>query len=512
MKKLFLSFLTIICCFQISAQNVDRSKFFSDSINNYVEDALKKWHIPGAAVGVIKDGKVVLMKGYGVKQMSLPAKVDQNTIFMIGSNTFPFTATALAILQEEHKLSLNDPIIKYLPDFKMATPLLTQQVTIRDLLAQRVGFGSSQGEFTYWSSNLTRKEVLEKLSQVVPNAGFRTRIGYSDAAYVAAAAVIPKVTGKSWEQYLTESILAPLGMTGTFTSSLQVAKATNKAAAHMLNDGILSVVNYPKLDNIAPATGIGSSMQDMSKWVKALLENGKAGNLQVIPAAAIRSTMSPQMYLDTYKRTTGEMCINLYGLGWFYQIYAGKVLILLDDVGSGFTSIINLVPEQKLGIIVLTNSQTNFFHEALALEILDVYMKRPYQDYSSKFAPEMKSQNEQESEYLAEQKVNAELRDSVALKLKPELNLNNYAGRYSNDLYGNMTITQENNKDLVMRFEHHPHLSVKLQSLGGNRFYAVYSDPLFGKAVFPFEIKDGKVINVSVSSSIEYIPYNFKKN
>ncbi|RZK35119.1 MAG: serine hydrolase, partial [Hymenobacter sp.] len=354
-------------------------------------------------------------------------------------------------------------------------------------------------------------EVLEKLSHVVPNAGFRTKLGYCDAAYVAAAAVIPKVTGKSWEQYLKESILVPLGMTSTFTSSLQVAKAANKAAAHVFSDGMLSVIDYPRLDNIAPATGISSSVQDMGKWVKALLEEGKAGNSQVIPAAAIRSTMSAQMYSDTYKRTTGEMCINLYALGWFYQIYAGKVLILLDDVGSGFTSIVNLVPEQKLGIIVLTNSQTNFFHEALALEILDVYMKRPYQDYSSKFAPEMKSQNEQESQYLTEQKINAELRDSVALKRKPELNLNNYTGRYSNDLYGNMTITQENNNNLVMRFEHHPHLSVKLQPLGGNRFYGVYSDPFFGKAVFPFEVSEGKVTNVSVSSAIDSMTYSFKK-
>lgn len=299
MKKLFLFSLTIISCFQTLAQNADRSKFFADSIDNYVEGALKKWHIPGAAVGVIKDGQIVLMKGYGVKQSGLPARVDQNTLFMLGSNTFPFTATALAMLQEEHKLSLDDQIIKYLPDLKFATPLLTQQVTIRDLLAQRVGFGCSQGEFTYWSSSLTRKGVLEKLSHVVPYFGFRTRLGYCDAAYAAAAALIPRVTGKSWEQYLTESILVPLGMTSTVTSSSQVAKATNKAAPHLLNDGVLSVIDYPRLDNIAPATGIASSMQDMGKWVKVLLDDGKAGNLQVIPAAAIQSTMSPQMYLDT---------------------------------------------------------------------------------------------------------------------------------------------------------------------------------------------------------------------
>ncbi|QQL49604.1 serine hydrolase [Mucilaginibacter ginkgonis] len=507
MKKFALLFLLSFFGLVAGAQNANRSKFVSDSLDNYINRALTNWRIPGAAVCIVKDGRIVMMKGYGIKELGVPTKVDQNTLFMIGSNTKAFTATALATLQADRKLSLDEKVTKYIPEFKLADPLSTQMITVRDLLCHRLGFRTFQGDFTYWTSSLTRNEVMEKMDHVKAPYAFRTKWGYTNAAFLTAGEIIPRVTGKTWEQYIRENIFVPLGMSNTLALSADLPKAINKASAHTITDGRLIAIPFPQLDNLAPAGAISSSAQDMSKWVMTLLNDGKVGSRQLIPADAIEATRVPQDVVSSGKRLTGESFFQLYGLGWFLQDYEGKRLVMHDGGVNGFVSSVTLVPEDKLGIIILTNSDQNELYEALRWEILDAYLKRPYQDYSNKYLEGFKADMTKEL-----QRTN-KLRDSVALNLKPSLPLREYAGKYTNDLYGNMTITQGENNELEMRLEHHQRMFVKLQSLGGNRFYATFSDPEFGKAVFPFEVRNGKVVGVrvKVADFIEYGPYDFKK-
>src|ERR1700744_94942 len=216
MKKLYLFFFGIIIVTSLAhAQHADRSKFISDSLDNYINKALTKWRIPGAAVCIVKDGKVVMMKGYGIKELGLNGKVDENTLFMIGSNTKAFTATALAMLQDQKKLSLDDKVTKYLPQWKLDDPLATQMAIIRDLLCHRIGFRTFQGDFTFYNTDLTREQVMEKMSHVKAVYPFRTKWGYTNAAFLTAGQIIPKVTGKPWEIFLRENIFAPLGMSNT---------------------------------------------------------------------------------------------------------------------------------------------------------------------------------------------------------------------------------------------------------------------------------------------------------
>src|SRR6185436_527571 len=212
MKKtlLLLAFFASCSIRVLLAQTDELPSFLKDSIDNYVERGLKDWKIPGVSVAVVKNGKIVFMKGYGVKELDKPDKVDENTLFMIGSNTKAFTATALAILHTEKKLSLDDKVQKWLPDFKLYDPWVAKEATIRDLLCHRLGFETFQGDFMYFDSDLTTAEVREKMGKLKPMYGFRSKWGYTNCAFMTAGEIIPKVTGSSWAAYVKERIFKPL--------------------------------------------------------------------------------------------------------------------------------------------------------------------------------------------------------------------------------------------------------------------------------------------------------------
>ncbi len=503
MKKLYFF---ILCCFTFTylpAQRIDRSKFLKDSLDSYVNKALTNWRIPGAAIGIIKDGRIVLIRGYGIKELGVAPKVDNNTLFMIGSNTKAFTATALATLQAQRKISLNDRVNKYLPDFKLNDPIANQGATLRDLLCHRLGFETFQGDFTYYNSNLTRQQVIQTMGKLKPEYPFRTHWGYTNAAFVTAGEALAKITGKPWEQYIRESIFAPLGMTYSLALTEDLKKSFNKAAAHTIVDNRLQAIPYLQDDNLAPAGSISSSASDMCKWMLALLNDGKAGNRQVIPAAAIAATREPQDIVGQTEQ--GEF--ELYGLGWFLEQYHDHRLVLHTGGVSGFVSSVTLVPDLKLGIVILTNNDQNNLISTLNRELIDMYLKLPYHGYNDRSFSQSKVYE------ASEQQKDKKLRDSVALNLRPAQSLSDYTGSYVNDIYGTITIERGENNDLIMHFEHHPRMIAKLQSLGGNRFYTSFSDPEFGKAVFPFYVQNGTVtgFRLKVADFVEMTPYDFRK-
>ena len=508
MKKLYL-LLTglIIVTSAAQAQKIDRSKFISDSLDIYINRALTNWRIPGAAVCIVKDNKVVLMKGYGIKELGMNNKVDENTLFMIGSNTKAFTATALAMLQTQGKLSLEDKVTKYLPEFKLENKFAGEEAVIRDLLCHRIGFRTFQGDFTFYNTDLTREQVIQKMSLVKAAYPFRTKWGYTNSAFLTAGQIIPKVTGKPWEIYLRENIFAPLGMMNTLALSADIPKSLNRSVPHTLVNGQLTAIPYCQIDGMAPCGSISSSVNDMSKWVIAQLNDGKVGQRQVIPASAIEATRQPQDYVGSITYLSGEMSYELYGLGWFLQTYDNRQIVSHTGGVNGYVSSVTLVPKEHLGIVILTNTDANNFYEAMKWDIIDAYLKQPFRDYNQRYLDRHKANQQKEN---AEDK---KLRDSVALNRLPALPAAQYTGKYANELYGNMTVTQGMGNDLEMRFEHHPKMYAHLQPLGGNRFYVTFSDPVLGKAIFPFTVVNGKVtgVRVKVADFVEYDPYDFKK-
>lgn len=505
MKKIFL-FSLIFLSLHSCAQNDSIPSFVKDSLDSYVSTALTGWQIPGVAVCIIKNGKVVLMKGYGVKELNGTDKVDENTLFMIGSNTKAFTATALAMLDAGKKLSLDDKVQKWLPDFKLYDPWVAKEANIRDLLCHRLGFETFQGDFMYFDSDLTVAEVREKMGKLKPMYSFRSKWGYTNSAFLTAGEIIPRVTGRSWADYITENIFKPLGMNNSLALSKDIKTAANKSLAHTVVMGELKKIPYGNIDNMAPAGSISSSVNDMSKWVMALLNNGKLDGKEIIPSSAIGQTRTPHSILGNGGHMFNKAHFALYGLGWFLEEYAGRKIVAHTGGVNGFVTSVCLVPEEKLGIIVLTNTDANNFYEALRNEIEDAYLGLPYRNYSKVYLTYQKAdEKEKEKQWKA-------IKDSVAMNPKTDLPLVAYAGEYMHDVYGKMNIKIEN-ATLIMRFEHHPGRYGTLEPLGGNRFFCTYSDPLFGKKKLSFTVENKKVksLTVKVADFVEFTPYEFKK-
>ena len=506
MKKISLLFVLFITLQNLHCQESFVPSFIKDSIDNYVTLALTKWKIPGAAVCVVKDGKVAFIKGYGVKEMGTNNKVDENTLFMIGSNTKAFTATALAMLAADKKLSLDDKVQKWLPDFTMYDPWVAKEAILRDLLCHRLGFETFQGDFMFFDSDLSTGEMRERFGKLKPLYSFRGRWGYTNAAFMTAGEIIPKVTGKSWADFLKEKIFLPLGMTNTIALTKDITTASNKATAHTVWMDELRKIPYGRIDAMAAAGSISSSVNDMSKWVIAQLNSGRVAGTEIIPASAIAQTWLPHSILGNGGHQFNSGHFALYGLGWFLEEYNGKKIVSHTGGVNGFVTSVTLVPEEKLGVIVLTNTDANNFYEALKWEIVDAYMKLPYRNYSSVMLTNHKMSEGQMKKMVDLKK------DTIQSKPATALPLNAYTGEYTHELYGKMNITIENG-DLIMRFEHHPNRYSKLEPLGGNRFLSTWNDPLFGVKVLPFTVENGKVrsLTVRVADFVEFTPYEFIK-
>src|SRR6187402_3162833 len=244
MKKNSLLLILFFTAVAIHSQEISLPSFVKDSIDIYVNRALIEWKIPGVSICIVKDGKIALIKGYGVKEVGTNDKVDENTLFMIGSNSKAFTATALALLEAEKKLSLDDKVQKWLPDFKLYDPWVAKEAVISDLLCHRLGFETFQGDFMFFDTDLSTAEMRDRFGKLKPLYGFRSKWGYTNAAFMTAGEIIPKVTGKSWAEFLKEKIFLPLKMNNTLALAKDILSASNKASAHTVWKGELEKVPY----------------------------------------------------------------------------------------------------------------------------------------------------------------------------------------------------------------------------------------------------------------------------
>ena len=323
---------------------------------------------------------------------------------------------------------------------------------------------------------------------------------------MAAGEVFPKASGKTWGEYLKEKIFTPLGMNNTLALSKDISAAANKASAHTVWKNELKKIPYGRIDAMSPAGSISSSVNDMSKWVMAQLDRGKLDGKEIIPASAIARTWFPHSILGNGGVRFNNGHFALYGLGWFLEEYNGKKVVSHTGGVNGFVTSVTLVPEEKLGIVVLTNTDANSFYESLKWELMDAYMGLPYRNYSAVMLA-----NHQMGE-AATAKELALKRDTINAKPVTALPLIAYTGEYDHDLYGKMTIALEK-AELIMRFEHHAGRHSKLEALGGNRFLSTWNDPLYGVKVLAFSVENNKVksLTVRVADFVEFTPYEFIK-
>jgi CubicO group peptidase (beta-lactamase class C family) len=511
MKKfLFITFLVSLLNLICFAQPIP--SFISDSLDNYVNRALEQWQIPGAAVLIVKDGKIVVAKGYGVKEYGTNDKVDESTMFMIGSNTKAFTGTLLAMLEYEQKLKLEDKVVKFLPEFRMKDTWVTNNLNLIDIVTHRMGLETFQGDFMYWSSDLTEDQVIEKFGKLTPKYDFRSKYGYTNAGYAIASKIIHQVTGKEWKDFLKEKILLQLNMKNTTALYVEFAKAENIAKPHTVIEGKTIILPFENIDNMAACGSMGSSVKEMSNWIIAQLDSGKLNGEQVIPFKVIERTRQPQIIIRRSRHPFNTTHFSLYGLGWVMEDYEGREIISHTGGVNGFVTSVTLLPEEKLGIVVLTNNDQNAFFQMLKWEIVDAYLGLPYRNYNEfTFQRAVKSNEEKYKQ------INS-WRDSVKMNLKTDLALEEFTGKYEHEVYGFAEIKKVSHNfslepELELTLEHHSKIKGKLQHIGNNRFLCTYSDPTYGIKVFPFEIENGKVksFDLYVDDFIDYLPYRFYK-
>lgn len=507
MKHLVFSLLSYFLLGTLLAQESKLPVFITDSLNNYIQRGMHQWQIPGLSLAIIKDGRIVLQKGYGTTRIENNTPVDENTLFLIGSNTKAFTSTTLAILQEEGKFSLNDKVQKWMPEFKLRDTLASDEIIVADLLSHRIGFETFQGDFTYWTSDLSRADIISKMALIHAVYPFRTKWGYCNAAFLTAGELIPRITGHSWETTVRDKIIKPLNMSRTIMLTADYSNTQNIATPYTIVDQKLIEIPVPMIDNLGPAASIGSSASDMAKWVLLQLNNGKSEGKQIISAKAINAIRKPYSIMGMDPRDQQETHFYLYGLGLEIKDRHGKIVYSHTGGVDGFLSSVMFIPEEKLGIVVLTNTDQNQFFLNLTNEIRDAFLNLPYQGYSDKAFISF-SRNQKE---IAQK--NDSLRNVVVrLKGKSDFIPDKYTGIYSNELYGNVEIKVVNG-DLNIYFPHHRGMTAKLGYLGNNRFLCTYSNPTMGIVEIPFKSENNLItgFTLSVNDFVEFLPYEFHR-
>ncbi len=508
LEKAFRYVLSLICGSMfapgVSAQT---PRFISDSLDSYIERGMQQWQIPGLAIAVVKDGKVLLSKGYGVRELGKEGKVDENTLFIIASNSKLFTGTSLAKLDYEKKLSLNDRVTQYIPWFRLYDSTSTKLVTVKDMLCHRLGTKTFQGDFTFWDSNLPKDSIVWKMRYLKPPGEFRQDYGYCNSAFLVAGQVLEKVTGQSWESYVQQNILTPLGMTNTYMNTAGIAQRSNVAAPHNNLFSSITKIPFDQVDNLGPATSMVSNVKDLSKWLMMQLDSGRYEGHQVLPWQVLQKTRDANILTGSRKSAAFPTHFRAYGLGLFMTDYAGRQVYW--HTGGAFGEVTNVcfVPEENLGITILTNNDNQSFFEALRYQILDAFLGVGYTDrskYQWGFFTQGKKATDDEL---------AALKTRVDKKAVPELKLEDYTGEFYNTLYGQVSVNKSGNM-LICRFQHHPDLIGYMEYMDHNEFRMTYSNIGYGVYPAKFSVVDGKAVSVIIKANdfVESDAYLFSKD
>ena len=465
-----------------------------------IERARREFEIPGVAVAVVKDGRVVLARGYGVKRQGAPAPVDADTLFAIASNTKAFTAAALGLLVEDGKLAWDDPVTRHLPSFQMYDPYVSREMTIRDLLCHRSGLGLGEGDLLYFPpSTFSRREIVEKVRFLRPATSFRSAYAYDNILYIVAGEVVAAVSGRPWETFVRERLLAPLGMKDTVPNPSALPAGANAATPHSRVEGVVRTVAPDDADNIAAAGGILSSARDMARWVSALLQaGGSAPAAGGITPRLVRELWTAHTIMPITEPPAPLAALAprflAYGLGFNLRDYRGRKLVTHTGGLAGMVSRVALVPEENLAVVVLTNQESDAGRDAIAYRVLDAFLGAPATDWIPAFK-EAARQGEEQARAVEAGHAAARAKAS-----KPSLPLAAYAGRYRDAWYGEATIEVEGDH-LLMHFSRSPSLTGPLEHWHYDTFVARWRDRTVPDAFVTFALRpDGAIDQVKMEA------------
>ena len=455
-----------------------------------VNRVMQTFDVPGIAIAVVKDGKVIATQGFGVRKLGQPAPVDSKTLFEIASNSKAFTAAALAMLVDEGKLAWDDPVIKHLPDFQMYDGYVTHEMTVRDLLTHRSGLGLGAGDLLWWpTTNFSTDDIIEKLRYIKPATSFRSAYAYDNLLYIVAGKIVAAKSGKTWGETIREKILVPVGMTGTTTSLAEGAAIADQAGAHSkINDKITLVKSMP-VANAVGAVGINTNAEDIAKWMQVLLDQGRIASkglgadgkpVRLYSAARATDLWTAQTPIKISEPpaplAATKPNFSAYALGFQLRDYHGQKVAMHGGALQGFYTRVMLVPESHLGIAILTNAESGGALAALQYRLLDAYMApvptEPATDWIGIVGGQEKAMHAKELARVSATKT------TRAAASKPSLALAAYDGDYTDAWYGLATIRHAGNKQ-TLTFARTPDLTGELEHFQHDTFIVHWKEQNF---------------------------------
>ena len=496
-RALWCSLAMLGACIPACAQNAGQVAatplpISTQRIDDTVAAAMKAFQVPGVAVGIVKDGQLVLAKGYGVRELGKPEPVGRDTLFQIGSNTKAFTAAALAMLVDEGKLRWDDKVTDYLPQFSLYDPYATREFTLRDLLTHRSGLGLGAGDLMFFPpTDMSRDQMMHGLRHLKPVTSFRSTYAYDNLMYMVAGQVVAKVAGMAWEDFIATRIFAPLRMTACAPNAGRVGPDGDRVVPHVVIEGALKAIAPTSVDSIGPAGSIHCNISGMARWLQAQLASGQSASSTRLyspeRAAEMWSVTTPMPMAALLSSMYGAH-FSGYGLGWELSDTRGYLRVHHTGGVPGSVTWVSMIPELKLGVLVFTNQENPGAMEAIGGQILDAYVGAPKRDWVA-IAKNYMDRRDDSGE-----QAEAAVAKVVAAAGPAPLPLDAYVGTYRDAWRGDISVRREGGR-LLLKFSRTSALEGGLIHYSGNIFVVRWHDrSLHADAYIRFEQSYGETI------------------
>lgn len=469
-------------------------------LDAYVEEAMEEWGVPGLALAIVKDDRIVYARGFGVRELGSPDPVDEHTLFAIGSTSKAFTSASLAALVDGGQLHWDDRVTDHLPGFQMYDPAVTRELTLRDLLTHRSGLARGDAVWYMWPHG--RDELLRRIRYLEPTRSFRSAWQYQNLMFLTAGQVVAKVSGVSWDEFVQRRFFDPLGMDRTVTSTDALSGMDNVATPHAPIDGEVIPILHRNIDNVGPAGSIYSSVSQMAQWVRMHLAGGSFNGQRLLSDSVVAEMHSPQMLIqkdapeNALHAAAAKMNFNGYGLAWWVFDYRGHKVVDHGGGIDGMRAHVALLPEENLGMVALSNGRPNNLIVALMYRVFDHYLGGPDVDWSAEMLAELRAQEKVAAEAAAR------IEEGRLEGTSPSLPLEDYVGTYRNQYYGDVQVTHEG---AYLRWSHGAPFQGTAEHWHNDTFRIAWDRKQDGTAMVRFIVgPDGRVASVSFEELGEF--------
>lgn len=504
----------LLLVFSASAIADEREGISDAAIAELASHAMRQFQIPGMAIGIVRGNKTVFARGFGIREVGLPGQVNTDTMFKIASNSKAFTTAALAILVDEGKITWEGKVESYIPEFKMYDPWVSAQFTVTDLLTHRSGLTKGAGDLMLWPepNDFSHADIIHALRYFEPSSNFRTEYAYDNSLYIVAGEIIPRVTGQSWGEFVQSRIMRPLGLERCFAAEIPAMEMHNLAVPHAVVDGEMKVIERGRIPSKPPvsaaAGGIICSLNGMLPWVKTQLNRGTSPDgVKLFSLLQSKAMWQPQTIRSVSERDykLNRTHFKAYALGWRIADVHGFNEVSHTGSLAGMRSYVVLIPELELGVVVLMHGSSSAARVAVMSTIVRSFMPVEQIDWVQMKADEIETWKQEQK--LAN--VSSEDSDSESVAFK-SANLSDYAGRYRDPWFGDVTLKVEQGK-LVFVAAKSPKLTGPMQQTAENQFVVRWIDrSVDADAVVQFGLdENGSVSTMTMQAESEYADFSF---